>query len=191
MLIWFSSTAYYPYGGLGFGHRRHERLNQHQRNNICMHINFLACTTWYYISKSSCPDSIRNRVCFSKDIPKSRFCPWSRKRSYMCDCLVERTLQASTMACQLPSAKILSIYIPVYTLILVINQCCQKYQHREPIMESLVEPPKGPLSYATYSLSHLNSNPIQASNLTTYFICCSKGNNWVTVTQKFERAWVP
>lgn len=37
----------------------------HQRNNICMHIIFLACTTWYYISKSSCPDSIRNRVCFS------------------------------------------------------------------------------------------------------------------------------
>jgi hypothetical protein len=28
MLIWFSSTAYYPYGGLGFGHHRHERLNQ-------------------------------------------------------------------------------------------------------------------------------------------------------------------
>jgi len=55
MLIWFSSTACYAYGGLGFGHHRHERLNQHQRDNICMHIIFLACTTWYYISKSSCP----------------------------------------------------------------------------------------------------------------------------------------
>jgi hypothetical protein len=92
MLIWFSSTAYYPYGGLGFGHHRHEHWNQYQRNNICMHIIFLACTTWYYISKSSCPDSIQNRVCFSKVIPKSQFCPWSRKCSYMCDCLVERTL---------------------------------------------------------------------------------------------------
>lgn len=73
MLIWFSSTAYYPYGGLGFGHHRHEHLNQYQRNNICMHIIFLACTTWYYISKSSCPESIRNRVCFS--YPNLNFVP--------------------------------------------------------------------------------------------------------------------
>jgi hypothetical protein len=58
----------------------------------------------------------------------------------------ENSVQASTMACQFPSAKFLSIYIPVYTLILVIKQCCQKYQYWEPILESLVEPPKGPLS---------------------------------------------
>lgn len=78
----------------------------------------------------------------------------------------ENSVQASIMACQLPSAKISSIYIPVYTLILVVNQCCQKYQHWEPIMKSLVEPPKGPLSYATHIPFKFKSNSsLKSDNL--------------------------